>query len=381
MKTIFVFIILSSVLFSCRKTDNKATENQQKHTLSISETNIKIPIDENTLSSYQIISTFREDNGEECIFAYNGLTHAIDVFNVDNKSFIHIQLEAEGGNGILKNVSGMHIHNSDTIWLYSQGLLYLCNNVGEVKKSIKLPYPDNGFIMIDTNFSTTTSKLYYNKVRNSVFYLTVNNIDDNISYTVFEYDINTGKYGVFPIKGNDIEAESGTNYGWKQFPNVTYSEMYINYNFPITSNVYRINIENSKRIYSEGKSKYTDNLVSELSMPYDFDQADRHILENVHFFELEYDKKRNLYYRFHLNKIKSKDRAKSREEYNTKEIFLTIFDSDLNLIDEIQLESGVYNYLNCWGVLNSGLFIVKDNEIDILKNPEIMEITIFYTKI
>lgn len=376
MKSVLL-VVLFSLLFSCENTKVDLLKNKSVRTsLNIDCSNISIPIDENTLTSYQIISCCKT-NKNNYIVTYNRLLHALDIFNIDKKLVEHILLEEEGINGILRNVSGLHVQDLNSFWLYSQGYLYNCDHKGSVKKKIKLPCIENGFIMVDTNFSTTTSRLFYNQKRMSIFYLTVGKEHSRVNYVVYEYCIESGHVNKFPLRGKGEEDVIGFSYGWLQFPNVTYSSQFIYYNFPINSNIYRLSLEEKDVESFGGQSIYTDNQVEELVMPYDFEKADKHLTENVHFFELNYDPYKQLFYRLHLNGVEYQGRKKSNEAYNSKELFLTIFDSDFHLLKELSLGTCKYNYLNSWGVIDEGFFIVRDNTMDKEKDPEKFEIDIF----
>ena len=336
-----------------------------------------IPLQDKSLASYPVTSSLTSTGGNEFLYAYNSYTHSLDVFDLEHKSISYIPLEKEGDNGVLKPVSGISVHNADSIWLFSQGRLHLCNSLGEVKKSVKLPVPENGFVFVDANFSIAASKLYYNQLRNSVFYLTVLRTDDHAFYAVYEYNPDTNEKKVYPVKGNEMEMRSAFDYGWKQMPNVTYTDQYILYNFPITSNIYRVDIGDGHVGSFGGQSKYTVNLVAEFTGTFDFPQGNRHILENVHFFEVQYSPGENVYYRLHLNKTEAGSDDKFREFYNKKDLYLTVFDADLAILNEMKLDPCLYNYFNSWGVLSKGFFIAKDNEMDTGKDPEMLELDVF----
>jgi len=338
---------------------------------------MSIPIDENTLCSYQAFSTFREKNNEELLFAYNNPMHSLDIFNLSDKSISHIQFDSEGTNGILKNISGIHVHKKDSIWLYSQGVLYLTDFCGKVNKTVQLPFPTGGFPWVETNFSMATSKLFYHPTRESVFYLTVTPTENSADYLVHEYSIKTGSFKTYPLKGGILEKNTGKNFGWMQFPNVTYTQNDILYNFPISSNVYKINIETGKESAFGGQSKYTSNVVSELCMPYTFPDADKHLTENVHFFEMQYDQKNEIYYRLHLDKVNFSTETKSNLLYNSKDMYLTIFNKNFEIIYENKLASKTYSYHNSWGILDNKLFITKDNLLDDNKDSDSFEMNLF----
>lgn len=377
MKQLLIFSILFSLVNSCTNEDNGLLKSRYGSSISLDKTDMNIHIDENTLCSYQTLSTFKEKNNDELLFAYNSPMHSLDIFNLGNKKVSHIQLESEGTNGILRHASGLYVHKKDSIWLYSQGFLYLTDSYGKVNKAIKLPCPTDGFPLVETNFSMSTSKLFYHPIRESIFYLTVTPTEESANYLVYEYSIKTDLFKTYPLKGSNLEKKAGRNFGWMQFPNVTYSKNDILYNFPINSNIYKINIETGKEFSFGGQSKYTSNVVSELCMPYTFQDADKHLVENVHFFEIQYDPEKDIYYRLHLDKVNFSTETKSNLLYNSKDIYLTIFNKNFEIIYENKLDSETYSYLNSWGILSNRLFITKDNLLNDNKDFDSFEIDIF----
>lgn len=376
MKQIFIFCILSIIVISCTNEKSSLLENQYGDPISLEKTSMAIHIDENTLCSYQTHSILKT-NKNELLFAYNSPMHSIGIFNLADKAVSHIQLETEGTNGILKNVTGIYVHKEDYIWLYSQGFLYLIDSCGIVNKKIELPFPTGGFSWVETNFSMSTSKLFYHPTRESIFYLTVTPTEKGADYLVYEYFIQTDSFKTYPLKGGVLEEKAGRNFGWMQFPNVTYTLDDILYNFPINSNIYQINIETGKESSFGGQSKYTYNMASELCMPYTFQDADKHLIENIHFFEIQYDPKKEIYYRLHLDKANYSTDIKSNLLYNSKNLYLTIFNKNFEIIYENKLDSKIYCYLNSWGILNNKFFITKDNLLNEDKDFDSFELDLF----
>ena len=113
-----------------------------------------------------------------------------------------------------------------------------------------------------------------------------------------------------------------------------------------------------------GKSKFTPNVVSELRMPYSFQDADRHLLENVHFFEMQYDRENGLYYRLHLGKTSYEQSEEFGAQYKSKRLYLTVFNPAFQVIGEVDLGSGIYNYYNFWGVTGKGLFLARNAKLN-----------------
>jgi len=175
MKIGYLLITLFLSFVSCTSESSYLALNKHSKLLEnkeIEEQSKVFQIDEFTLNAYQISSSYVEDKGREYIISYNGMTHSLDVINLNNNSISHIKLDKEGTNGIFPDISGLFIHNMDSIFLYSQYVIFQIDGRGEVIQKIIPPVPDGGFIMMLSNFSLGINNLYYNKSRNSIFYLT-----------------------------------------------------------------------------------------------------------------------------------------------------------------------------------------------------------------
>lgn len=359
MKKRLTLLLIICTILSCTKKENDILDNQYGTPTTLKKENVLISIDDETLSSYQVFTTYN-DKKDDYIFGYNSKLHTIDLIEVGDTLISHVQLQEEGENGILKQVSGIFMHNMDSIWVYSQNNLYLTDTLGCVKKKTVLPFPAGGFIVIDTNFSIATNRIFYHPERETVFYLTATPTNESADYKVYEYNLKSNNFQSYDLAGGALEKKAGKNYGWKQFPNVTYTLDNIVYNFPISSNIYSIDIKTKKGVAHGGRSNFTSNCVSELVMPYDFQMANKHLLENVHFFELQYDCRRNVYYRLHLGNVEYANKQDFYEIYNDKNIYVTVFNKDFEVINETDLGTGTYDYFNYWGVIGNGFFIAKN---------------------
>lgn len=63
--------------------------------------------------------------------------------------------------------------------------------------------------------------------------------------------------------------------------------------------------------------------------------------------------------------------------YNSKNMYLTIFNKDFKIIYEDKLDSKTYSYHNSWGILNNKLFITKDNTLNENKDVDSFEMVLF----
>ena len=337
---------------------------------------MNIGIDENTLNSYNILSPLFY-NGKDYIFANNFRTHAIDIINITDYKISHIILESEGGaNGISKEISGLYASSLDSIWIATMTNISLIDSDGQVIKRYSLLERDSETALIMCNFSNCTSKIYYNKIRNSLFYLIMTVHDNKSTFFVEELSLLDNTKNKYHIHFN-TDRDLRNDYGWKQCPNVTFTDSKILYNLPVESNIYVIDIKSGENRFYGGKSKFTNNEVGKLSLPYDFQQANRHISENVHFFEVNHDPIKDVYYRLHFGSITFDATQDFESLLNKKELYLTVFNNEFEIINETRLDAQKYNFRNCWGITNKGLFMTRGNMFYDDINYEQFQIDIF----
>ena len=119
------------------------------------------------------------------------------------------------------------------------------------------------------------------------------------------------------------------------------------------------------------KSKFTKNSTSETDLA-SMDNWFRHTLENVHFYEVNYDAYNDCYYRLHSEGVEFNSNVEMAKLLKNKRLFLTIFDGELNVINEFQLAKDKYP-LSGGDVLQSGLFLINDSSEKEDKQYELLE--------
>lgn len=380
MKENYLLIIILFAFISCKNETSDLNPNKYSRlaeNIEIRKQTKVFHIDEQTLNTYQVSSSYIDDNNTEYIVSYNSITHNLDVININNDSISHIKLVKEGINGIFPEVSGLYVHNMDSIFIYSQYKIFQIDRTGELIQKITPPVPDGGFIMMFSNFSLGINSLYYNNVRKSIFYLAFNESDEN-QYFVYEYFLLEDKFIQRKINGTELETNIRTDYGWRQMPNISYTDYNIIYNYPINSNIYTINIESGEQHSFGAQSKYTDNRAKKTTSPLTFESADRNLIESVHFFNILYNKSHDVYYRLHLGEGDYHVKENTHTQFSSKPIYLMLFDNEFNVIDEIGLEKLKYDYFTSWGMLNSGLYLIERENLESNQDTgDIIKICVF----
>lgn len=354
------------VLASCSYNSNKESlkDNIYGQIRTLSCKTSEIITDENTLYDYNIQSFFTTKKNEECILAYNYQTHSFDIFNLSTRKISHTKLKDEGKDAIIPDLQGLYVHNEDSVWAYNSGIIYLLDLQGIVKRTIRIDKLQNEPAIILTNYSIASVKLFYNQSKNALYYATLSQ-NSSPEYFANEYSLTNSSIVKYPLTRH-LNDDVRKSYGWKQIPNITFTDKYIIYNFPIESDIYRIDISTNKNERHGGKSKYTENKASMLNSPFTFEEAERHKIENIHFYEIQYDKAHNVYYRLHVDKTDFSKTNNTFSLYQKKQPYLQVFDEDFKVINEIALAKNRYNYINNWVCTKDGLLIsvVSDPLID-----------------
>lgn len=354
--TIHSLLCCVFLFISCQREQSYLLESKYAGILTINEKTVKILSDKTSLPEYDCITSFTNQQGKESIVGYNYKTHTLDFIHLDKSPISHTRLDREGNNQIIENMNGIFIHNEDSIWLYSNGIISLIDTTGMVQKNIHIESKQDEPIVTMTNFSIGCIKLYFDSKKNALYYVTTSTSDSTLFY-VNEYNLNNDQIKRYPLANTLNKHNVKKEFGWKQLPNVTFYENEVIFNYPIESDIYRMNLETHRTERYGGKSKFTENIAHTLSSNFSFEDAERHKIENVHFFEVNKNVKKNIYYRLHLDK-QSFDNKNIFEQYLSKQFYLTIFDDNFQVINEIHLnKQQKYSHINSWGCINDGFFI------------------------
>ena len=365
-------LLLSSliVLFSCNN-DNSIINNKMssRNITELDVTSSSIELTEEYLNNYYTQTAFSND-GNDYMVAYNHKTHHIDLFNLTTKEKHTIQLHAEGQSAIPQRVDALYANTPNAIWIYAMGSVYLLNNEGEIDKKYNLPVDEGEHIINNANYSNATIKLDYDAESNSLRYVTVDMSDKSYFY-INEFDLETETVKKTELSYTEAEQGIGEKFGWMQHPNVTYRNNKVIYNFPFNSNVYTLNLDTQEMDSFGGKSKFTKNTTTETDLA-SMDTWFRHTVENVHFYEVNYDTHKDCYYRLHSEGVDFNSNVEMGELLKNKRLYLTIFDGDLNVINEFQLAKDKYP-LSGGDVLLGGLFLINDSSEKEAEQYELLE--------
>jgi hypothetical protein len=142
------------------------------------------------------------------------------------------------------------------------------------------------------------------------------------------------------------------------------------YNFPIEPNVYRYNIENKKNEVFGGEPKLNDKAQSTIASPVnkeDSKSIDRkllHYLQNIRYYPLVQDVNKRFYFRAYIEPLTKTE--KGFDDPNKRRRYLTIFDSQFNVINTLSLNDRNYS-LNDIFSTKEGLYIPCPNGKNIIR--------------
>lgn len=358
------------ILLSCNN-DNAIINNKQS-SKTIAELDIasnSIELTEEYLNNYYTQTAFSNDANDYMV-AYNHKTHHIDLFNLTTKEKQTIQLHTEGQSAIPPRVDALYANTPNAIWIYAMGSVYLLNSEAEIERSYTLPVDEGEHIINNANYSNATIKLDYDADSNSLRYVTINMSDKSYFY-INEFNLETETIKKTELTYTEAEQGIGEKFGWMQHPNVTYRNNSVIYNFPFNSNVYTLNLDTQEMNSFGGKSKFTENSTSETDLA-SMDNWFSHTIENAHFYEVNYDTHKDCYYRLHSEGVDFNSNVEMGELLKNKRLFLTIFDGDMNVINEFQLPKDKYP-LSGGEVLQSGLFLINDSSEKEAEEYELLE--------
>lgn len=348
-KYIYLLIICNLFIFgSCKK------PNAILPTIEYKIQEIKIPINENYSNSYHTLHSYEED-GKNFFVGYNNKQHSLDFFNLDdNKAIRNLKLEGDGPNGV-NEISSIFYHTKDSIFLFERGALHLMNSSGLVFDTFKLyelfdiaKYGEPGL-----NFYF---RLIYNPASNSVlFYL--NNLSKEIKADapkIASLNIASRKVEILPISNTSFYQSNDGNVGFLSYIGFhDYFEGKILYNFQYQSSLFFYDVQ-TKEIKSVSGTSAKTSFISPLSFSNSAENFDKHALENTHFLSPIPDKWKRLIYRFNWESPENLEQA----NFTDKKQSFSVFDDNLNFIDQISLPNYTF-HINNWFVNQNGLYLNK----------------------
>lgn len=366
MKTIDIILTFSlscimSVSCIGKKSDGKVVSNEVE--LQMEE--IHFPQqDVLQLKSYYLSSPVHGDS-VNILIGYNYRLHSLDYLDLESKRVTQVTLPAKGPHAISR-LSGIYAHSLDSVWVSDDSEhVFLVDSRGTVNCIVDLRefLDDTEQLLINTNYAIHTSRLYYNKNRQSLMFLTQNL--SSKAFTVKEVFINQKKEAaIYKLSPSNIIPDMSEGYSYMSCPNVNYTGENIIYNYPTESSIYTLNILTNVRSSVTAESSYTSNVVEKCTSGKDYAASERHRLENPYFYDVMYIPKYKIYARLHIDKVEF-DADKGIEKLiNDRDLYLMLFNDEMKKMCEVKLAKHRYNYFTGWGVSYGGIVLFVDNILD-----------------
>ena len=159
-------------------------------------------------------------------------------------------------------------------------------------------------------------------------------------------------------------------YAYINFPNVNFVGDNIVYNYPVESSIYMLNMRTNERKYVLADSRYTSNRVEKCTRGNDYATLEKHWLENPHFYDIMYLPEYKLYARLHADKVDFDEKKGTEELINGRDLYLMLFDEDMDKIYEIKLSNDRYSPFTGWNATFGGIAFFVDNILDDKNNTE-----------
>lgn len=365
--TVFIFFLLIVFkILGCQQKNINPTQ------LSISIEEIKIPITEEYLNSYQTFDIY-EEAGDNLFIGYNNKRHSLNYFNLDSKKTLRtVNLENNGPNG-LGQLSSIYFHTKDSIFVFERGMIHLIDSEGLKIDSYNLytlsnvgDYGEPGVnFYFRLNYNTTT--------KNILLYL-FGNHSKTLAFSpkVATLNILSREVDVIPIKHTSFyEANKGqvgflSNIGFHG-----YFDDKILFNFQYESSLFLYD-EKSNEIVSFTGTDSKPSFIIPLPLLDDPNDFDMHALLNVHYLSPIPDNWRKMVYRFNWESPKNLANA----EFTDKRQSLTVYDEKLEFIKTFQLPDYTYQ-INNWFVNKKGLYVNKAHPMFIMAEEDYLLFDLF----
>jgi hypothetical protein len=338
-------VLLCFLSFAC---DRKEEASE----LAFEQFRISIPISSDQLNSYQEFSVYKTENNR--MLGYNYLRHTLDFFDLDEQIVERSQSLASDGPNALGQIQSLYWHNEDSIFMYERGKLHIVTSKGEKVDSIDL-YEVYGNLDLGEPVCNFYFKLNYVKeIKEVLFFMVKPTLESkgksNLSL-ITSLAVENKEVKLLPIKHTEHFENLNGHVGFIAYLGFSgfLNEKMI-YNFQYESPLYAYSpigdVIDQSSIHEEKK-------INELLTQEDSEVFDRHAIENPHFLSPVPDPWKNLIYRFTWG---APVPNLGENGFTEKSSSISVFDSELNLIQEFSLPSYTYQ-INNWFVNENGLYL------------------------
>jgi hypothetical protein len=366
-----IFILCLSLASCVSKNGGEFPQNVYGDSMTCSLQEVNVSSSEVLQLKDYPITGFIGADSLQSIVGYNYRTHSLDkIVLSEHPSMSSLELSKEGPNGVLARVASICPVSEDSIWVYDGTFISLLNDRGEVCR--KIPFPSDVQVLLETNYAMHTAKLYYDRETSSLYYPVLR------ADSVFVEEYNLSKDAVvnsYFLKPSLLNPDNVAEYGDLRFPNVNVVNGKIIYNYPYESTIYLMNMKTGEYAEVGAASKYTSNAAPRCDAKADYSVWQRYGLENTHFYDVMYLPDSQIYARFHVEgKSMSASEELTQEFFDSKSLYLMLFDSDFRIIGEKPMKARTYSLFTSWCALPNAVSVFKNNSLADSLNYEVLSL-------
>lgn len=358
--------------------------NEDSAEIDVKTEKITFPVSEVlNLKSYYLSVAYSNDS-LRLIYGYNYKTHSLDCMNLSTLQISQINFIEEGAGAVMRPLSGVYVHNPDSIWICdaSQRAL-LMNRNGVVLETLNLRKGliDSDVILVNTNYAMNTAGLYYDQEHHSLLYGVKDLSTTPVSFRICEtfLDGSTPKKNYTLKPSVVIPDVANGDYANMSEVNISFGKEKIVYNYPAESHLYILDRNSLHTEVVEADSHFTRNEAFKCQSK-DYAQWERHGIENPHFYEVMYLPAVDIYARLHVGE-KEFDTTKDLSELiNSRNLYLMFFDKNFLRIGEVKLPSCRYSFFTGWCAVDDGVLLYIDNALDGNNTVENLQVDIVKIK-
>lgn len=294
--------------------------------------------------SFPISDTISDDDFEifrskdSLVYLYSVRNKKAYFFSENtNQELFQINLSQYSKQG---DVYDIYYHNNDTIFVFQESQIKLINNQGVVIKYWDLLIDDSTKIYygrfsehFPLYFNPLTKKIYLERYNSDCTYDHEKCLGSSLECAI---DIETDKMDTLSIEYPNIFKK---NLGFlRKVDRAVCSHSHV-YSFFGDPNLYSLNLSSGELHCKGGKSRYHHlDVLSQKEVTKDTlndNELMKMFMTYPQYYALYYDDRANLFYRVFYQEIREKKENGLYSEFNEKKEVIMLFDTNLNLIDEV----------------------------------------------
>ena len=293
--------------------------------------------------------------GGYAIMGYNAQAHALEIFT-DSATIGRIQLDHHGENAVIGRASAITAISMDSIWLYDCFAFYLIDSKGRVLHKHK----DDRQIFLDANYAMQTASMgWYGG--NVLLYP----VDVKGKFYLEHYSLKDKKViKEIPLDFPDCNKNGKNLYADMKYPNVSFSDGKVIYNYPYDSDIMTINLASGERRKYKAPSRFADASLKPYKGSGNMQAWLNYDWSNAHFFEVEYLPNLGLYARFMLGGINVGKYNDRNSVVDARKLYVSFLDADFNIVGEFLLKEKRYSNFHGWCAMPDALAVYVDNLLD-----------------